>query len=151
MEIRVLGPLEVVVDGGFIELPSAKARLVLAALVARANEVVSTDRLFEVLWGAEPPETATNTLQTYVAHLRRALEPDRTRRTAGRVLVTRQPGYALIVEPDGIDAVCFGRLAEQGRRELATAPADAAGTLRTALALWRGEASSRSRKPRSRG
>ena len=140
MEIRVLGPLEVVIDGRPVELPSAKARLVLAALVSRANEVVSTDRLFEVLWGAQPPASAANTLQTYVAHLRGALEPDRARRTVGQVLVTRQPGYMLAIEPDGIDAVRFERLAEQGRRELATAPADAARTLRTALTLWRGEA-----------
>ncbi len=140
MEIRVLGPLEVVIDGRPVELPSAKARLVLAALVVRANEVVSTDRLFEVLWGARPPDSAANTLQTYVAHLRGALEPDRARRTVGQVLVTRHPGYMLAIEPNGIDAVCFERLAEQGRRELATAPADAARALRTALTLWRGEA-----------
>jgi len=140
VEIRVLGPLEVVIDGRPVELPSAKARLVLAALVVRANEVVSTDRLFEVLWGAQPPASAANTLQTYVAHLRGAVEPDRARRTVGQVLVTRQPGYMLAIEPDRIDAVRFERLAEQGRRELATAPADAARTLRTALRLWRGEA-----------
>jgi DNA-binding SARP family transcriptional activator len=124
VEIRVLGPLEVVIDGRPVELPSAKARLVLGALVVRANEVVSTDRLFEVLWGARPPESAANTLQTYVAHLRGAVEPDRARRTVGQVLVTRQPGYMLAIEPDRIDAVRFERLAEQGRRELATAPAE---------------------------
>jgi hypothetical protein len=67
----VLGPLEVVVDGRSIELPGAKARLLLAALIVRVNEMVSTDRLFEVLWGAQPPESAANTLQTYVAHLPR--------------------------------------------------------------------------------
>src|SRR5437870_657701 len=60
VEMRVLGPLEVVIDGRPVELPSAKARLVLAALVVHANEVVSTDRLFEVLWGAQPPESAAN-------------------------------------------------------------------------------------------
>ena len=136
----MLGPLEIVVDGRPVDFPSGKARLLLAALVVRANEVVSADRLFEVLWGAQPPESAANTLQTYVAHLRTGLEPDRARRKAGQVLVTRQPGYMLVIEPGAIDAVRFERLAEQGRRELATAPADAARTLRAALALWRGEA-----------
>jgi len=75
-----------------------------------------------------------------VAHLRAALEPDRARRESGQVLVTREPGYLLAIEPEGIDAVRFERLAEQGRRELATAPGDAARTLRAALMLWRGDA-----------
>ena len=126
VELRVLGPLEAVIDGRPVTLPSTKARLLLAALVVQANEVVSTDRLFEALWGAQPPESAANTLQTYVAHLRTALEPGRARRGAGRVLVTRAPGYLLSVSPDAIDAVRFERLAQQGRRELATAPSDAA-------------------------
>ena len=56
MEIRILGPLEVVVEGDPIDLPSGKARLLLAALVVHANQVVSTDRLFEFLWGGQPPE-----------------------------------------------------------------------------------------------
>ncbi len=136
----MLGPLEVVVGGRLVVLPSRKSCLLLAVLVIRANEVVSTDRLFEVLWGAQPPKTAANTLQTYIAHLRAALEPDRARREAGQVLVTREPGYVLAIEPDGTDAARFEHLVGQGRRELATSPATAAGTLRTALALWRGEA-----------
>jgi DNA-binding SARP family transcriptional activator len=140
MDIRVLGSLEVVDDGRSVGLPSAKACLVFASLVVRANEVVSTDRLFEVLWGSQPPETAANTLQTYVAHLRSALEPNRARRDPGRLLVTRPPGYVLAIEPDGIDAVRFERLARQGRSELATSPSDATRTLRAALDLWRGEA-----------
>jgi hypothetical protein len=57
----------------------------------------------EILWGAEPPETAANTLQTYVSHLRAAIEPDRAGGGAGRLLVTRGPGYLLAVGPDGID------------------------------------------------
>ena len=70
MEIRILGPLEVVVGGDPIDLPSGKARLLLAALVVHANRVVSTDRLSEFLWGGQPPKSAANTLQTYVSHLR---------------------------------------------------------------------------------
>lgn len=140
VEIRVLGPLEVLVDGHPVDLPGGKARLVLGALVVRANEVVSTDRLFEVLWGAELPKTAANTLQTYVAHLRAVLEPGRVRREAGQVLVTRDPGYLLTIEPGATDTAQFEHLVEQGRRELATTPSAAASTLRAALALWRGDA-----------
>src|SRR5262245_38715430 len=103
MEIRVLGPLEVADGASLIEPPSAKACLLLAALVVHANEVVSTDRLFEVLWGAEPPESAANTLQTYVGHVRRAIDPDRSRRQVSDVIVTRPPGYVLEIERDAID------------------------------------------------
>lgn len=140
MDVQVLGPLEVTVDGQPVGLPGTKARLLLAALVIHVNEVVSTDRLFEVLWGAQPPESAANTLQTYVAHLRTALEPDRARRGAGTLLVTRPPGYVLAVSADAIDSVRFEHLVRRGQHELATAPRDAARTLRDALSLWRGDA-----------
>ena len=70
--------------GDPVDLPSGKARLLLAALVVHANQVVSTDRLFEFLWRGQPPDSAANTLQTYVSHLRRSLEPDRVPRQRRR-------------------------------------------------------------------
>ena len=135
----MLGPLEAVRDGASVELPGGKARLLLAALLVNPNRVVSTDRLFEVLWGADVPGSAQNLLQTYVSRLRDALEPERIRRAASSYLVTREPGYVLAVDPERIDAVRFERLAGEGRRTLATAPDVAAATLRDALALWRGD------------
>jgi DNA-binding SARP family transcriptional activator len=77
MELRILGPLEVLDQGLPIEVPHGKPRLLLAALAVHANRVVSTDRLYEFLWGGQPPVTAGNTLQTYISYLRRSLEPDR--------------------------------------------------------------------------
>jgi DNA-binding SARP family transcriptional activator/tetratricopeptide (TPR) repeat protein len=139
VEIRVLGPLEVVVDGAPVALPGHKTRLLLAALVVYAGEVVSTDRLYEILWGARPPASAGNTLQTYIAQLRKALEPGRPRGEAGRVLVTREPGYLLELEPEELDAGRFERLARSGRNALHDAPGEAAATLRAALSLWRGD------------
>jgi DNA-binding SARP family transcriptional activator len=139
MEFRMLGPLEVVRDGEPVELAGGKARLLLAALLVNANRVVSTDRLLEILWGDELPGSAQNLLQTYVSRLRDALEPERLRRAASGYLVTREPGYVLAVEPDRIDAVRLEQLAGEGRRALASAPGEAAATLRQALALWRGD------------
>jgi DNA-binding SARP family transcriptional activator len=139
MEIRILGPFEVVARGGAVDLPTGKARLLLAALAVHANQVVSVDRLFECLWRGEPPDTAANTLQTYVSHLRRSLEPGRTPREPSRLLITREPGYLLAVEPDQIDAVRFERLVRDARQALGTAPGTSAALLRTALSLWRGE------------
>jgi DNA-binding SARP family transcriptional activator len=139
LEFRVLGPLEVVRDGEPVDLPGGKPRLLLAALLVNSNRVVSTDRLFEVLWGAEVSGSAQNLLQTYVSRLRDALEPERLRRAASGYVVTRAPGYVLAVDPDRIDAVRLEHLAGEGRRALASAPAVAAATLREALALWRGD------------
>ena len=98
MEIRILGPLEVVAGGDPVDLPTGKARLLLAALVVHANQVVSTDRLFEFLWHGQPPDSAANTLQTYVSHLRRSLEPGRRPRQPSRLVITREPGYLLAVD-----------------------------------------------------
>jgi DNA-binding SARP family transcriptional activator/pimeloyl-ACP methyl ester carboxylesterase len=139
VEIRILGPLEIVAQSGPIDVPSGKARLLLAALVVHANQVVSTDRLFECLWRGEPPISAVNTLQTYVSHLRHSLEPDRSPRTQGRMVITREPGYVLAVDPDRIDAPRFERLVGEARLVLSSAPDRAAALLRTALSLWRGE------------
>jgi DNA-binding SARP family transcriptional activator/pimeloyl-ACP methyl ester carboxylesterase len=137
--MRILGPLEVVGEGGPIEVPGGKARLLLAALVVHANRVVSTDRLFEFLWRGQLPATAANTLQTYVSHLRRSLEPDRAPRQRSRVLIAQDPGYVLAVDPDKLDAVRFERLVGEARPVLDSAPDIAAARLRTALSLWRGE------------
>jgi DNA-binding SARP family transcriptional activator len=139
MEIRILGPLEVVAEGGPVELPSGKARLLLAALVVHANQVVSTDRLFEFLWHGQPPDSAVGTVQTYVSHLRRSLEPDRLPRQRNRLVISREPGYLLAVDRDQIDAGRFERLVGQARPFLGSAPEQAAALLRSALSLWRGE------------
>jgi DNA-binding SARP family transcriptional activator len=139
VEFAILGPLEVRNQHRRIEVSSAKERLLLAALVVRANEVVSAERLIEVLWGADPPVTAANTLQTYISHLRRALQPDRAPRAQDGVLRTRGHGYELAIAPEAIDAVRFERLARAGRDMLAASPERAAEILRAATALWRGE------------
>jgi DNA-binding SARP family transcriptional activator len=139
MEIRILGPLEAVAEGDPVDLPSGKARLLLAALVVHANQVVSTDRLIEFLWHGQPPDSAANTLQTYVAHLRRSLEPARAPRQRSRLLLTREPGYLLALDRDQIDAVRFERLVAEARQARGDAPDTAAALLQSALSLWRGE------------
>ena len=44
-----------------------------AILLLHANEVVSSDRLIDELWGDRAPATAAKTIQVYVSKLRRAL------------------------------------------------------------------------------
>src|SRR5262249_48040711 len=74
LEFRFLGPLQVTANGGSLPLGGAKQRAVLALLLLHANEVVSTDRLIDELWGEAPPASAANMLQGYVSHLRKTLE-----------------------------------------------------------------------------
>jgi predicted ATPase/DNA-binding SARP family transcriptional activator len=130
-EFLILGPLEVRVDGAPVRLGGAKQRAVLAALLLEPNEVVSSEVLIDRVWGEEPPDRAANTLQVYVSQLRKLL-PE-------RALVTQAPGYRLTVAPDRLDAARFDELVARGRAELAAGrPAEAAASLREALALWRG-------------
>ena len=141
LEFRILGVLEVVDNGRPVHIGASKERALLAELVLHPNQIVSRERLMEVVWGESAPATATATLNTYVCHLRAALEPGRERRSSPRLLLTREPGYLLAVDPERVDGVRFERLAAEGSRALSAGDPDAAAvTLRTALALWRGEA-----------
>ena len=140
MEFRILGALEVSVDGEPLALAGAKPKAVLAILLLHANEVVSTDRLMDDLWG-RPPDTARAALQVYIAQLRKLLEPDRERGEPGRVLLTRSPGYVLQVEPNQLDSARFERLLADARTARGDGRTDHAGDrLREALSLWRGPA-----------
>jgi YVTN family beta-propeller protein len=138
VEFGILGPLEVCRSGCVLPLGGPRQRAVLALLLLEANRVVSMDRLAEEVWGGQPPEGWATTLQTYVFHLRRALEPDRARGVAGEVLVTRGPGYLLCMDREHLDAARFQDGFTAGRAALeAGRYAEAAGTLRQALDLWR--------------
>ena len=107
--------------------------MVLAVLLCRLNEVVSTDRLIEDVWSGEPPDGARRTLQAYVSNLHKTLH-DATPGT----LTSRPPGYLLTADPQDVDAQRFEGLVDEGRRHLATAPATARARLCEALSLWRG-------------
>jgi DNA-binding response OmpR family regulator len=135
-DFRILGPLEVVVDGQTIELTAAKERAVLSLLLMRAGEIVSAERLADELWEGEPPESALSTLRAHVSRLRKALA------AAGLddVVVTKPTGYVVQVDESAIDARRFERLLRRGRAALATDPASAQRQLREAVGIWRGPA-----------
>jgi DNA-binding SARP family transcriptional activator/tetratricopeptide (TPR) repeat protein len=136
--VRVLGPLEVAVDGVLADSGGPRQRCVLARLVAEHGRAVSADRLIEDLYTGEPPPRALAGLQAYVSHLRRILEPGRAARAAAGVLVTSPPGYALRLDCDAVDAWAF-----QEQVGAAVGMGDAAAVhdrLSTALGSWRGRA-----------
>jgi DNA-binding SARP family transcriptional activator len=130
-EFRLLGPLEVLVDGKPVRIAAAKPRALLALLLLNRNRVVPNEQLVDELWGEEPPARATKALQVYVSQLRKALGAER--------LVTRPPGYELHVGEGELDLDGFEALAAAGREQLSAGnPQAAAASLREALALWRG-------------
>ena len=67
MDFRILGPLEVSSEGRDLALGGTKQRALLAVLLLRANEVVSTDRLIDELWGDRPPATVAKVVHVYVS------------------------------------------------------------------------------------
>lgn len=134
VRVGVLGPVTAWVDDAEAALGGPRQRAVLARLVAARGRVVTADRLVEDLWD-EPTQGALVALRTFVAALRRAIEPGRAARTPARVLVTDGPGYAL--RQADVDAWAF-EAAVSGARDLA--PAAARTTLDRALGTWRGAA-----------
>ncbi|MEU6428167.1 BTAD domain-containing putative transcriptional regulator [Microbispora sp. NPDC046973] len=141
LDFRLLGTLEVADGTGTIlDLGPRKQRAVLTLLLLNAPHVVPLDQLIDRLWRDEPPSSATGTLQAYISHLRRTLEPRRSPRSPARVLRTREPGYLLDIEPDQVDAERFCGAAEAAHAALAAGRAEEAERiLGPALALWRGE------------
>ena len=136
IDYRLLGAIEVGVNGHVLDVGGQKQRALLAILLLSANKPVSRDVLVDRLWGQHPPAGAQHTLEVYVSRLRKTLEP-----AAGcQVVLTRPGAYLLRATAEHIDVRRFERLAGEGRRALAAnAPGQAASDLREALALWRGE------------
>jgi DNA-binding SARP family transcriptional activator len=133
---RVLGSLEVRASGGRTGVSAPKLRALLAALVLRPGQVISTEQLVDELWGDDPPLAARKLVSGYVLRLRRLIgDPD------GQVLVTWAPGYRLMVAPGEVDVSRFEELTAAGRRALEAQDAEqAVESLSQALALWRGRA-----------
>ncbi|MDJ0496251.1 MAG: extracellular solute-binding protein [Acidimicrobiia bacterium] len=140
MQYRVLGKFEVSRDGVPVDVGSYRQKSLLAFLLTTPNKVISTDRIIDALWGDETASDRQNALWVHISGLRKALEPEREKRSEGTILLTRAPGYLVQVEPHEVDALQFERLAAEGRALADTDPAAASLVLGEALALWQGRA-----------
>src|SRR5260370_39947514 len=139
LRVGVLGP--VTAWYGDQELPVGQPRqqAVLGILAMRANRVISRGELVDAVWGQDPPTSAEGGVYTYVAGLRRVIEPNRSLRGPGRVLVSSGAGYVLHLVPGQPDAVAFEQHLGRARQlHKGGDPAGAAAALDSALALWRG-------------
>ncbi|ONI89519.1 SARP family transcriptional regulator [Saccharothrix sp. ALI-22-I] len=140
LRFEVLGLLRAVRGGGEVDLGAAKQRAVLAVLLLARNTPVSRDQIIEAVWGDNTPSSAVNLVQTYVAGLRRALEPRRARRAPAELLTSVGDGYLLRVEPSAVDLDEFERGVVSAARLRSTGDLDAAAAaLDEALGLWHGE------------
>ncbi|MBM7862811.1 AfsR/SARP family transcriptional regulator [Lentzea nigeriaca] len=140
LRFEVLGLLRVVRAGHEVDLGAAKQRAVLAVLLLARNTPVSRGQIIEAVWGDNVPSSAVNLVQTYVAGLRRALEPTRARRAPAELLTSVGDGYLLRVESGALDLDVFERQVLLANRMRAAGDlAGAAVELDDALALFRAE------------
>lgn len=137
---KVLGPLEVIVDGTPVTLGGARQRAVLGVLLLDPGRLVPAERIIELIWGEDPGPKTGGTLQVYVSNLRRLL--DHVSAERGRpIIVTQRPGYSVDLEPDELDLTELRSLL--GTADAATSgndPHSAANALRRAASLFRGPA-----------
>lgn len=133
MYLRVLGPLELEIEGGRLPVGGPLVRALLVRLALDAQSMVPTTVLQDALWAGDHPAGAANALQTQVSRLRRQLGE------AGSRLESTASGYRLDMEPGHVDALEFEKLAARGRDEWAAGKPEAAlPCLLAALDLWRG-------------
>ncbi|MGY0230458.1 AfsR/SARP family transcriptional regulator [Longispora urticae] len=136
MEFRVLGTVEVVVDGAPVELAGRRReRCLLGVLVLNLGATVPFGRLTDLLWGEHPPARPRAALQVLASRLRSGLAAAGAERHGVR-LVTRAGGYVLEGDPERVDAHRFRRLCDRART--VPDPAGRLALLREALALWQG-------------
>ena len=129
VEVRLLGPVEVLAGGRAVEPGPVQQRTVLAALAVDAGRLVPLEVLIDRVWGDAPPPSVRSGIYSHMARLRRMLVP------AGGLL-RRPGGYLLDVPPEAVDLHRFRALSQAAR----AGPAPDAGQLGTALDLWRGPA-----------
>lgn len=130
IEVRLLGPIEVVVDGETVRLGSSMRRSILALLASEPNREMSVDRLLTALWGEDADSAAAQRLPFHISKLRAILDDDADITHTGR-------GYIFNIDPGAVDIVRFEQLIKS-----ASEMSDRAGALAAlddAIDLWRGE------------
>src|SRR5450631_1940396 len=141
LRVGVLGPVRAWLSDRELPPGPPRQQAVLAMLAMRADRVVSRDELVDAVWGQQAPASAEGGVHTYVAGLRRLLEPGRSRRGPSQVLATAGTGYVLRLSPEKVDAVVFERGLQRGRRLRAAGDlSETIAELEAALGEWHGSA-----------
>jgi len=133
--VRVLGPVAIERQGQRAALGGPQARALLALLLVRRGEVVSTEWLIDGLWGETPPPSARAQVQNRVCRLRSVIcvEP-----VGALALETVGTGYRLCVPPGLLDLDLFRGNVDSAETYLRQGlTSQAAAVLRDALGTWR--------------
>jgi DNA-binding SARP family transcriptional activator len=141
LRVGVLGPVRAWLADQDLPPGPPRQQAVLGMLAMRANRVVSRDELVDAVWGQKAPASAEGGVHTYVAGLRRVLEPGRSRRGPSQVLASAPGGYVLRLDAGQVDAIVFERGLSAGRRlRVAGDLTGAITALDAALGEWHGSA-----------
>lgn len=140
MNYEILGQIRVSGRPGVSAPRARKIETLLAVLLAKSNQVVTTEHLIGEIWGENPPARASAALYVYVSQLRKLLRGTPADAEDSPV-VTSPRGYSLHVGIDELDADRFTRLYQEGRAlHWDRSYGQAATVLRHAASLWRGPA-----------
>lgn len=146
MRYEILGPIRLKQAGDFQFIRARKVEILLAILLVRRDQVVSSDQLVAEIWGDNPPMRANAALHVYISQLRKFLGKNqlpcgaaevRSGKTAGPI-VTRPLGYMLCTDTAEVDVCDFEQLMRDGRKSYVSGDLErAVDQLERALSLWR--------------
>jgi DNA-binding SARP family transcriptional activator len=130
IDIRILGPVELAVDGSTVHIGGERPLTLLAALAIDIGHAVPVDRLILDVWDDDVPEAAEADLQSHISRIRGAI--------GAESLVTEDHSYTLDLDPEAVDAVRFERLTLESERLLPEDPQAALEACVEGMSLWRG-------------
>lgn len=143
MEIGLLGPLIVSMEGKPVKLTAAKPRTLLALLALHSGCLVPTDAIVHELWGEEPCPTAESTVRTYIFQIRRLIGGllGDSHGAPQDIIKTVPCGYLLSAPNADSEADRYWKAVAAGREALSSGDYARAGIrFESALGLWRGSA-----------
>ena len=139
LDLHVLGPVHLTVDGAPVPVGGPRPRSLLAALAVNRRRAVSSTALADMVWNEDPPDAYAASLQVFVSNIRRALRNSGVEPT--EVLRTESSGYRLEIADDACDLGRFQAARDAGNRAAAAGDhAKASGLFATALGEWKGRA-----------
>jgi DNA-binding SARP family transcriptional activator len=136
VEFGILGPLVVRVDGLRVQVTAHREIAILATLLFRADQVVSTDQLVDIVWTGDLPANPANQIAICVLSLRRKLV---SFGAPADLIATRPPGYLVQLGDARLDTRQVQSLtAAATAAEAVGDREEALEHLRAAVGLWRG-------------